>query len=166
MRFASRLDPAIPNITRENVRVAHHTPTSQLKTTSDREHLIGPLIGLPDLNRMVRRLMFQSLMLHPMLGKFAGPCPRCGKFYLAKSVRQKVYCSRKCGAAGNAVISTRKRREREHQEKLVKATLAIKAWKSTPARRDWKRWVSGETQLTPRFLSRALNKGALAPPEG
>ena len=87
--------------------------------------------------------MFASLVVHPMLAKFAGPCPTCSQYYLKKSARQTIYCSRRCSAAGTAVSSTRKRRTKEHKEKLQCATNAIQAWTPGPPRRDWKAWVGG-----------------------
>jgi hypothetical protein len=47
--------------------------------------------------------MFVTLIVHPELDRFAGPCPRCSNYYLKNSARQKVYCSRTCGAYKNAL---------------------------------------------------------------
>lgn len=108
--------------------------------------------------------MFVTLVVHPDLDKFSGPCPRCSKFYLKKSAKQKVYCSQRCGKDRNALQATRKRREKEHRDKLKRAGAAIEKWRPSLAWQNWKRFVESETGLTRRFLRRPLNKGELAPP--
>lgn len=110
--------------------------------------------------------MFVTLIIHPELDKFAGPCARCSKFYLKNSARQKVYCSRRCGAYRNALLATRRRREKEHRDWLEKASKAIAAWTPSRAWQDWKRYVTAKTGLTGRFLTRAVNNGELVPPPG
>jgi hypothetical protein len=109
--------------------------------------------------------MFVTLVVHPELDKFASrPCTRCGNYFLKNSTRQKVYCSRRCGAYQNALLATREQRTKEHHKKLEKARTAIAAWKPSPAWRDWKRFVTAQTQLTAKFLTRAVNEGELMPP--
>src|SRR5271170_792454 len=61
--------------------------------------------------------MFVTLVVHPELNRFAErPCARCGNYFLKKSARQKVYCSQKCGVYQNAVLATRRRRLKEHND--------------------------------------------------
>ena len=110
--------------------------------------------------------MFVTLVVHPQLDKFAGPCSRCSKFYLKNSARQKVYCSRSCGARQNALQANRKRRAKQHHDKLVRAQIALETWRPSAALRDWKTFVAAKTGLTSRFLTRAVNNGQLIPPEG
>jgi hypothetical protein len=109
--------------------------------------------------------MFTSLILHPQLEAFGGPCKRCSKYYLRRTTRQTVYCSRQCGAATNAALHTRVRRENEHKEKLNMARKAIADWTPSRTNREWKRRVALKSKVTVKWLTRALNKGELAPPE-
>ena len=41
----------------------------------------------------------------------------------------------------------------------------MKKWKPTAIRQDWKHWVAKKTGIDPRFLTRAVTKGDLAPPK-
>lgn len=112
----------------------------------------------------VAALLFHVGTLNPEWDKLAGPCARCGRYYLKKRASQKVYCSRRCGNAATAVARTRARIASERGDKLSRAKAAIKKWKSTATRQDWKHWVAQKTGIDPRFLTRAVTKGDLVPP--
>jgi uncharacterized protein (DUF1778 family) len=110
-------------------------------------------------------LLFHVGTLNPEWDKLAGPCARCKRYYLKKRASQKVYCSRRCGNATTAVARTRERLAKEHTDKLRRAAEA--AGKSITARThdDWKVFVfERESDITPKFLTRAVNKGELKPP--
>jgi len=116
------------------------------------------------------RQVFVELLLNPEREKLsAKPCARCGCYYIKKTVRQKVYCSRKCGKDGTAAYATKQRLKAEHQDKLRVATEEARKWATAHTKEDWKRWVSKQAAgrregLTPKFLTRAVNKGELTEP--
>jgi hypothetical protein len=114
--------------------------------------------------QLLAALWFHVGTLNPEWNKLAGPCARCGNYYIKKRASQKVYCSRRCGNAATAVERTRERIASERGDKLDRAKAAIKKWKSTATRQDWKLWVSKKTGIDPRFLTRAITKGDLVPP--
>lgn len=119
----------------------------------------GPLKG-----KRAARTLFTTLVIHPLLAKFGGPCARCHKYYLKKKLSQKVYCSRQCGSAATAMGRTTERRREKHEQDLQRARQAARRWTSR-ASESWKEFVSKETELTVRWISRAVNKGELqAPP--
>jgi hypothetical protein len=110
-------------------------------------------------------LLFHVWTLNPEWDKLAGPCARCGRYYLKKRASQKVYCSRRCGNATTAVARTRERLAREHADKLRRSQAAMQKWTTTRTKDDWKVFVSKrEPDITPKFLTRAVNKGELKPP--
>lgn len=109
--------------------------------------------------------LFQQLTVNPLWGGLAGPCPRCDRYYIKKRTSQTTYCSRRCGNAATAVARTRERIASERADKLARARAAMKRWKPTAARQDWKRWVSSKTGIDLRFLTRAVTKGDLVPPK-
>jgi hypothetical protein len=105
------------------------------------------------------------LSTHPECDKLAGPCPRCGRYFLRKTVKQKVYCSRNCGSLASARASTLKRRNDEHAQKLLRASEAAAMWNPQNTRRGWKEFVSSKhPDMTPKFLTRAVNRGELHDP--
>lgn len=109
--------------------------------------------------------MFADLVTNEMCEKLAGPCARCGNYYIKKRESQKVYCSRKCGNAATALKRTRERLKEERREKLANITRAIQQWKHhSRTRLDWKSWVVMKTKLDPRFITRAVTNGDLVPP--
>lgn len=95
-----------------------------------------------------------------------GQCHRCKEYYLNFSGhRNKVYCSRRCATACSAEVTMRKRRMEEKQEKLTRATELCKVWKAAASKEtNWKQWVAKRSELTPKWLTRAVNRGELQPP--
>ncbi len=110
-------------------------------------------------------LLFHVGTLNPEWDKLAGPCARCGNYYIKKRASQDVYCSRRCGNAATAVTRTRERTHSERKGKLRRAKTAIRKWRSVKTQQDWKSWVARTTKIDPRFLTRAVNKGDLVPPK-
>lgn len=116
------------------------------------------------------RQMFIELLINPQRELLSDkPCARCGRYYCKKTARQKVYCSRKCGKDGTAAYATKKRLRAERQNKLLVAAGEAQKWTSARTKEDWKRWVSKQAAgrhegLTPKFLTRAVNKGELTEP--
>lgn len=106
-------------------------------------------------------LLFAALTLNPECNLLAGPCARCGDYYIKKTRRQKVYCSQKCGSAATALRTVRKKREVEHQRKITLARKVLSRWKPTNQKERWQDWVSQRSSLTVKWLSRAANKGDL-----
>jgi hypothetical protein len=98
--------------------------------------------------------MFAHLVTNPLCEKLAGPCARCGRFYIKKRASQKVYCSRQCGNAATALARTRERIESERNDKLDRAKVAINQWKREKPNQDWRPWVSQRTGIDLRFLTR------------
>lgn len=99
-------------------------------------------------------MFFHVWTLNPEWDKLAGPCARCGRYYLKKRASQDVYCSRRCGNAATALTRTRERIKAEHDDKMDRAKAARKDWKRAKTQQDWKRWVSQKTAIDLRFLSR------------
>jgi hypothetical protein len=110
-------------------------------------------------------LMFVELVLNPQWDKLGGPCAQCGRFYIKKTVRQNAYCSRSCGTGATARKATLRKRAEEHSDKLRRAAAAAQTWVTSRATVDWKQWVSAkEMDITPKWLTRAVNKGELQTP--
>lgn len=107
--------------------------------------------------------LFVGFTLNRNCERLGGPCSRCHKYYIKKTTRQKVYCSRRCGSFLTAEMATRKRYAEERQRKMAGA----KYWISKCPRNrlnNWKVWVAKKAKTTPKFLTRAVNKGELHAP--
>lgn len=110
-------------------------------------------------------MLFHVWTLNPAWDNLAGPCARCGCYYLKKRKSQKVYCSRRCGNTATATIRTREQRQADHSDKLCRAKSAMRKWATARTNDDWKVFVSKrEPDITPKFLTRATNKGELKAP--
>lgn len=132
------------------------------------DHILKPELTPGQVDRMdserYAALLFYVGTLNPQWDKLAGPCARCGNYYIKKRESQKVYCSRRCGNAATAVARTRERIARERGDKLLRAKAAIKKWGSASTRQDWKHWVSQKTGIDLRFLTRNFTEtGGLKP---
>lgn len=116
-------------------------------------------------------VLFNSLLVNPLWAKLAGPCARCGKFYIKKRTSQKVYCSRTCGNAATAVESSRQKIAAERKGKVQQVKAALAEWRKAKPKMDWKPWVSARTGIDLRFLTRNFTesgevKPQLATPKG
>jgi hypothetical protein len=108
---------------------------------------------------------FIWLLVNPECARLAGPCARCKSYYIRGSARNKVYCSRSCGTRATALAATRKRRDEEHADKLLRAAEAAREWTTARTKKEWKAWVSGRyPDITAKFLTRTVNKDQLNPP--
>jgi len=121
----------------------------------------------PEVNPYKEALRFFVLfLLNPEWEKLAGPCARCGKYYIKKRASQNVYCSRRCGNAATAAAALRVQREKDHTDKLHRAAEAAQKWTTAKTKLDWKRFVSrSEPDITPKFLTRAVNEGEFTEPQ-
>jgi hypothetical protein len=110
---------------------------------------------------------FAAITLNREGHKLRGPCAYgpCGRYFVSKRESPSLYCSRRCCQAASAVRHRRRFLEAERQDKLRRATAAIRNWRGRRSRIDWKRWVCRcEPDITVRFLTRAVNRGDLGPP--
>lgn len=112
------------------------------------------------------RLVFLRLLTHPAREKLSSnPCARCDRYYQKRTARNKVYCSRKCSKDGTAAFATKKRLEEEHAAKISRAKAAIQGWITAHTKLDWKEFVARkQPDITPKFLTRAVNKGEITAP--
>ena len=107
---------------------------------------------------------FINLLMNPECDKLAGPCERCDRYYIRKTVRNKSYCSRSCGTQATALAATKKTRAEAHANKLRTARALISRYEAIRTKVPWKQWVSLRGEISPRFLTRAVNKGELKTP--
>ena len=111
---------------------------------------------------------FGFFTLNPHCEELAGPCARCGNYYVKKRATQKVYCSRRCGQAATAVVRTGERLKAEHKDKIRRARAVIREWntlKTRPAL-EWKVWLKKrEPDITQKFVTRWANKNKLPKPK-
>ena len=107
---------------------------------------------------------FMTLIANPRWELLGGPCARCGDYFVKHTKRQKVYCSRTCSSTATAIPAIKRKRQEEQARKIRSAQQCIAEWGKTKRRLGWKQWVSNETGFTIRWLSRAVNSGALRPP--
>jgi hypothetical protein len=112
--------------------------------------------------------LFLLFTLNPDCEKLAGPCARCGNYYVRKRATQKVYCTRGCGNAATAVARTRERLAAEHKDKMTRAMSAIREWNALKTRSalDWEKWLSEHVpDISPKFVTRWVNKNRLPRPK-
>ena len=109
---------------------------------------------------------FMILITSPLWKQLGGPCSRCKDYYLKKTKRQKVYCSRACALKTTAASAMRQRRQQEQGRKIRNAQSLIDEWSKNKRRLAWKDWVSNRTGYTVRWITRAVNNGELRPPDG
>lgn len=107
---------------------------------------------------------FLLLIMNRYWNRLGGPCARCDNYYIKKTSRQKVYCSKRCGLMETSISANRRRRLRMRMEKVEKAREFIAKWKTTRTKRNWKEWVSEKTRFKRTWLTRAVTSGDLDEP--
>ena len=88
--------------------------------------------------------------------------PRCQRYYLNVSNQRKKHC---CSNAHSAALILEARRAKERTEKIRRTAAAIDKWPKTRTSKDWKQWVARHARVTLNFITSALNKGEVKPPQ-
>ena len=112
--------------------------------------------------------IFAGLTLNPRCEQLGGPCSYgpCGKYFIREGKRRTLCCSRRCCQLASGTRYTKHRLEAERQDKLARATVALKRWRTLRTKDDWKTSVcKQEPDITVKFLTRAVTKGDLVPPK-
>ena len=107
---------------------------------------------------------FMMLITNPNWETLGGPCRRCRDYFVKKTRRERVYCSKNCGSLTTAVSSVIKHRQAKKLEQVARARQSIEKWVRSSKRKDWKKWVAMDTGLTAKWLTRAVNEGHIRVP--
>ena len=107
---------------------------------------------------------FLLLTMNPYWNRLGGPCARCLNYYVKKTSRQKVYCSKRCGLMETSIEANRRRGSGLHKEKVEKALGFISKWEFTRTKQPWKVWVSEKSGYSRTWLTRAVTRGDLHEP--
>lgn len=97
-----------------------------------------------------------------------GLCKRCGKPFHIRVLRPRKFCSRRCANWYFAVMSRRKSRAKQRQDKLRRVRDLLTEYKvrwrhSWP---DWQSWlIEVDPRLTRQFLSKCVARGELRIPK-
>lgn len=101
---------------------------------------------------------FIQLLLNPERERLGAPCPNCGNWYIKKTLRKSVFCSRPC--ADRKKLTTK--RAKAHKRKLERVISAMNNYATRPrkwAALNWKQWVmQAEPDVTANFITHAINK--------
>jgi hypothetical protein len=108
---------------------------------------------------------FVLLVTNPLCDKLAGPCANCEKYYFRGSAKNTKYCSPSCGRRATAVAATTESRKKARAVKLERAARLAQEWTTARTILEWKQWVhSRDPDITPKFLTGAVNEGDLKVP--
>jgi len=130
------------------------------------------LIPYPEEGTTHAQGIFLHLVLYPHAEQLAGPCDRCGKYFLKTTRHRRAFCSRACLAFSTAVKATQKAREKKSAERLAWAEEGIADWQRAKRRDSWKTWTVRHMKkahgeyITEKSLSRWVNEGRLTAPNG
>lgn len=110
---------------------------------------------------------FMTLITNPQWEMLGGPCRRCKDFFLKKTRRPRVYCGKTCGSRITGAQAVSRHRQQARAKKIKIAQRAVGKYSEQQKRRlTWKEWVSNQTGYTTQWITRAVNKGELQPPDG
>src|SRR5260370_6911228 len=86
--------------------------------------------------------LFLMLILNPEWERLAGPCTRCGNYYIRRTALNKTYCSRSCGTRATALAAKKRKREEERADKLRRVTQWCHGGRSTLPKQNSKPLIS------------------------
>ncbi len=111
-------------------------------------------------------VFFARLITNEMWDYFGGPCARCGRYYVKKTIRQKVYCQNDCGPKATSKQCKQRQATKDAEAKLAVAVSLWSRWDQMSAIqrapwRDWKEWLVRHPEgqavnLKRSFLTRHL----------
>jgi hypothetical protein len=110
-------------------------------------------------------LYASMLLTNPLRGNLCdAPCLRtqCGRWFIKRRALQKQ-CSGRCTGIVQNTDRKAVLRGEKHGEELRRALKASQRWKPGSGV-EWKKFVSDETGLTFKWLTRAVNQGELQQP--
>jgi hypothetical protein len=154
-------EPDLQLRTKKGKTVFYSTPTGRghlewLACPSENDHSFPKDDALKE---------FMTLITNPDWDLLGGPCPRCDNYFLKKTRRKNIYCSRTCSSTATAIPAIRRKRQQEQAKKVAIAQKYIDEWGKSKRRSGWKKWVSIETGYTDRWLTRAINGKTLSAPK-
>jgi hypothetical protein len=108
--------------------------------------------------------LFIRLVQHPDSPRM-GKCLRCGRYFFGRPDQKCCPRPRRCGSY-LAAIRARKASWHETRKGLIaRAQDAIRRWELDGVRTPWKPWVARRVRKTEKWVTRAINRGDLMPPE-
>jgi hypothetical protein len=125
-----------------------------------------------ELSRDYTRRIFMHFLMSPLRDQILGPCARCncGQYFRRRRKADTKYCSRRCAQLQAGANSAEERRNDERDGKVRTAAELASKWARARTTDEWKQWVSKQPagvkkEITPKFLTRAVNHYGLVPPK-
>ena len=109
--------------------------------------------------------IFILFLLNPENRNLCGPCPQCGEYFIKKSDRKRVYCSKSCGHKHSGVVANRRLRANERRQQLMRAAEYGALWEKAKTSLSWIKWVSKKADISKHLLTRALRSGEISEPK-
>ena len=142
-----------------------------LEEFNKKTHLVTRLDGTLELTRhpsidlsLFIRLLGSSPHTQDLLG---GPCETCESWYVRKTARPSIYCSRPCSANGQKA----KERQKKRNELVADIAAAARHYESLPAgsrhrKGGWRGYVMEATGTSQKLLTQIIKSGEITPPKG
>jgi hypothetical protein len=138
-----------------------------LTTQSSGEARLSPNLVINDgePKDILASWIFVELLQNPLRESLAGPCDRCGCFFLNRTGHQnKSYCGARC----KQTTKKQRTRGRQQEAKLERVSREIEDLVSAQVNgslpENWKQIVAGRVHVTPKWITRQVSKGRLRTP--
>jgi hypothetical protein len=96
-----------------------------------------------------------------------GPCKACEEWYIRKTARPSIYCSRACSINGQKA----KERQAQRHKLLTDIETAARNYESLSdgsryRKMGWRKYVMDATGTSQKFLTQIIKNGEITPPKG
>ena len=109
-------------------------------------------------------LWFAHLVLNPLGEKLAGPCARCGRYFIKSRSDHDKYCDGGCGSKASAAVRMERKRREQRQSQLADARIAAQEWADSASSLDWKEFVAQKLGCTKKWVTIATRRYGLEEP--
>ena len=108
--------------------------------------------------------LFIRLVQHPDCARM-GKCVRCGRYFFGRPGQKCCPRPRRCGSSLAAIRLTKEKWHERRKGLIAQAQEAIQRWEVHGGRTPWKLWVARRVKKTEKWVTRAINRGELKPPQ-
>jgi hypothetical protein len=118
----------------------------------------------PDAARTEAVRNFVHLVLNPYWEKLAGPCARCGRYFVKSRSDHAKYCDGGCASSASAAVVMARLRRAQRDDQLERARAAAGEWAASASPLDWKEFVAQKLGRTKKWVTIAVTKYGLKEP--
>jgi hypothetical protein len=115
----------------------------------------------PENSREDAIALFLLFLMNPFKARLCRACKECDQYFVGKTSRHRVYCSRKCAGRRTSREKNRALADAARSKKIERAQRKLRKWNSGNRKEDWISYVRRNADVSKNLLTRAIRTGEL-----